>query len=133
MRITNLPPSSTQVSTPSSTSARPVGTAFSARVQGVGAGASAAVGGQQGNAVTGRNVIAAAVAQQQASPNGAVASAFGLDTTGMSGLDASLAKMAKTPEQFAALKGCVDGMLEGNMNSIFSMGSKGGGIELEKD
>lgn len=132
MRITNLPPS-TQVSTPSSTSARPVGTSFSARVQGVGAGASAAVGAQQqGGAVTGRNVIAAAVAQQQASPNGAVASAFGLDTAGMTGLDASLAKMAKTPEQFAALKGCVDGMLEGNMNSIFSMGSKKG-IELDKD
>lgn len=131
MRINNLPPS-TLVSTPSSTSARPVGTAFAARVQGVGAGASAGVGAQQGNALTGRNVIAAAVAQQQASPNGAVAGAFGLDTTGMSGLDLSLAKMSKTPEQFNALKGCVDSMLEGNMNAIFSMGSKGG-PQIEKE
>ncbi len=125
MRITSLPPPSTPPSTASSTSARPAGTAFSARVQGVGTGSNAAVGGPQGPAVSGRSVIAAALAEQQASPNGAVATAFGLDTTGMTGLDASLAKMSKTPEQFAALKGCVDGMLEGTMSAIFSLGPKG--------
>lgn len=133
MRINTLSPSPL-VSTPSTPSARPVGTAFSARVQGVGAGGSAAVGApQQGGAVTGRNVIAAALSQQQTSPNGAVAGAFGLDTTGMTGLDATLAKAAQTPEQFAALKQCVDGMLESNMNAIFSMGTKGASIQLEKE
>ncbi|XXF77164.1 hypothetical protein P2318_29535 [Myxococcaceae bacterium GXIMD 01537] len=129
MRIVNLPPS-TQVSTPSAATSRPAATGFSARLQGAGAPGAQPAGTA---AVSGGNVLSSALASQQATPGGAVAGAYGLTPEGsqLTGLDASLAKMAKTPEQFAALKECVHNTFISNASSLFSMGKAK--VEMERE
>jgi hypothetical protein len=130
MRITNLPPS-TQVSTPASTgSSQPVRSSFSTRLDGMGG---MAPGAQAPSAVSGSNVLAAAMASQQASPNGALADAYGLAQQGKgTAIENVAAKIAKTPEQFAAIKEVVMQSMASTANSIFSMGSNSK-IALDKD
>jgi hypothetical protein len=128
MRITNLPPSP-QVSTPASAASPSVRASFSTRLQDSLAGAAPTA--QASGAPSGRNVLSAAMASQ-ATPNGAVADAYGLAKLGKgTGLENAAAKMAQTPEQFAAIKEVVSQSLMSSANSIFGMG--GSKLALDKE
>lgn len=127
MRITNLPPSLPVSSTASAQASKPASTSFGARLQsGVASGAAPTA-----SPVSGQNVLAAAMGAQQDSSGGAVGNAYGMPGPDATGLDASLGRIAQTPEQFAALKGIVMAQFQSNASSIFGMSGHGVTMEME--
>ncbi len=131
MRITSLPPSLT----PTSTSAgSPVArTSFGARIGGA---AAPVAGGAPG----GRSIVAAALASQQASPNGAVLGAYskamGVPQKQMaqaheSNFSATLAKANAQKDQDEALRTLAHLSVINTATSIFSMSGKG--ITLDQE